>query len=449
VNGVVAAPISSRPGRFVVGAALVGGSACAGIAVALGPVAVAAVVGAAIGLLLLWRFEFSLLALNASFFFGGYAVGITGPGLIKLLGVVTVAAWLLDWAVLRRRIVWVPHLWILALLVLWTVPSALLSHHVRESFATAFRYAMFAALFFLVVQYVTDHERLDRFVDTTLVAATAASGVGLYLFAVDQAQGSASGPLAHNDFAFVLAPVLPLAVWRARHPQRPWVRTAGILMAAVIGVTVVATLSRGALVALAVAAVWLAVVRRGDTLRVARRPAAIVFIISIAIAAVAAAFASGVADRALERKSNVAEKNTDSRIYYWELAGRELAASPLFGIGPGNYEERFTEFGDVYDWSKGVQTTHNTYLNVAAELGMGGLVLVAAYLVVSWRFLRLRGRAGSAEDEFQTALAFAFIVVVVAAAFLTEQYQPPLWVIPALAVASPVGRAALAGRGAE
>ena len=134
-------------------------------------------------------------------------------------------------------------------------------------------------------------------------------------------------------------------------------------------------------------------------------------------------------------KEQVAGSNVQSRLYYWQIAYDEFKSAPITGVGAGNYRVRFTEFGLPFAFDTGAQGTHNTYMNILAELGLTGLVLFVGYLITGWRDLRMRF-ADRRADELQSALAASFVTACIAAVFLTEQFYAPLWVLPALGAAA-------------
>jgi O-antigen ligase len=148
----------------------------------------------------------------------------------------------------------------------------------------------------------------------------------------------------------------------------------------------------------------------------------------------------GVVTTAVQRKQTVAAANVSSRLYFWQVAVDEFQSAPFTGVGPGNYTVRFTDFAPPFSFSKGVQTTHNAYLNVLAELGIGGFLTFAAYLVASWATMRIRLGSNSSLSGLRTATCAGFLVALVGAFFLTEQFYSPLWFLPALAMG--VGRLA-------
>ena len=73
------------------------------------------------------------------------------------------------------------------------------------------------------------------------------------------------------------------------------------------------------------------------------------------------------------------------------------------------------------------------YLVILAEQGALGLALFLGYLALSWTDLRRRFPHNQRADQLQAALAAGFVVACVGALFLTEQFYPPLWFLPAVA----------------
>jgi O-antigen ligase len=101
---------------------------------------------------------------------------------------------------------------------------------------------------------------------------------------------------------------------------------------------------------------------------------------------------------------------------------RVVAQHPLTGSGPGHADLRWEGHGH------GIQLyayVHNEYLQVTAELGLVGLVLLAALLVAVARLLwraRATGRAGAAWAG----------TVPAAAAFAVHSGLDFVWHLPAI-----------------
>jgi O-antigen ligase len=372
----------------------------------------------------------ALSLLLASSFFEGY-LNRTGIPMTKVLGLAAILAWVIDWGLRRRRTVTTPHmLWLIGLAI-WLFTSVLLiSPDPMSSAGTVARYISFFVMFALVVQVAVRSRWHTEVLVTVMVAAAAvAATAGLFDYLVVH-HGRAAGPLAGaNDFAFLLGSTLPLAVWRFRWTTG-WHRAAWTLAAVMIAVTTATTLSRGAAVGLGAGFLWLVLAGR-------LRPRWLVAAVSLVVVAWVLSFTvlhQQVAN-ATASKEQVAGSNVQSRLYYWQIAYDEFQSSPVTGVGAGNYRVRFSEFGLPYAFDTGAQGTHNTYMNILAELGLTGLVLFIGYLIAGWRDLRMRF-ADRRADEFQSALAASFVTACVAAVFLTEQYYAPLWVLPAIGAAA-------------
>jgi O-antigen ligase len=121
--------------------------------------------------------------------------------------------------------------------------------------------------------------------------------------------------------------------------------------------------------------------------------------------------------------------------------------SPVWGIGPGNFPSYFV--GDEYRFMPGrtpiMRELHNTYLDVAVELGTVGFILFAAVLCAALNDLR-RAFAGAGPDQ---AAAFALILalagLLLASFFMPNKDMRYLWLL--LGLAFQCGRMARARRG--
>ena len=76
---------------------------------------------------------------------------------------------------------------------------------------------------------------------------------------------------------------------------------------------------------------------------------------------------------------------------------------------------------------------HNTFLEIAAELGVPALCLFLGYIGLTLARLTAVVRRPQRLPGFAAALRAALIVAVVAGSFLSEQFFPPFWVLGAVA----------------
>jgi O-antigen ligase/polysaccharide polymerase Wzy-like membrane protein len=366
----------------------------------------------------------ALYLLVGSFYFDSYlshGAGVVTVG--KLLGALVVIAWVLDGARRGRTLSRTPELpWLGGFLVVVLVSAAAASS-ATDAASVGSRYVMFAAVFLIISQSTRDLTVARGVASSAVVAATAASCVGLAEFAIHRDR--ASGPLAGaDDLGFLLASTVPVAIWWGRR-MRPRLGIASYLPSLLICACVFATLSRGAVLALVVAAVWALATGR---MRIPWSNARSLVLVAIVFGLLAT---TSVAGSALQRKQEVAAANVTNRLDLWRVAVREFRANPLIGVGPGNYTVRFSAYSDPFAPPDSVQTTHNAYLNVLAELGIAGAVLFVGYLICAWR--TVTSAVPVRDPELLAAAAAGFLVALVGALFLTEQFYAPLWFWPALA----------------
>ena len=88
------------------------------------------------------------------------------------------------------------------------------------------------------------------------------------------------------------------------------------------------------------------------------------------------------------------------RLPYWEAGAAMVRAEPAFGIGIGRFYRQIWAFSPRQEALRQPQeNAHNYYLQVAAELGLAGLVaflaLLGAVLRAAWRAGRSRERSRS------------------------------------------------------
>jgi O-antigen ligase len=386
--------------------------------------------------LILSRLEVAVAVLAATFFFTAYLNH--GAGILTIdkgIGLLALMAWVVDWTVNRRQVLGTRQLWLIGAFLLWIGLSIGVAVNDKAALVTSLRYLTFASLFFLVIQTVRgDRRRADALVSLVVVAAAVASLIGLVAF-LDHHVTRASGPIQDpNDFGFVLGSSVPLAIYQVRWAATAWAKTVWSVALVLILACTLATFSRDALAGLAVAGLWALV-----TGRLHLRWVLAVMAGAAVIGGVALLVEPHLVQSAFDEKAHVATQNVDVRFGYYHVEFDEFAHNPITGVGPGNFVYRFYQYapqvnqGLPYPSSVLTISGEETYLVILAEQGAPGLALFLGYLALSWTDLRRRFPQNERTDQLQAALAAGFVVAVVGALFLTEQYYPPLWFLPALA----------------
>ena len=332
-------------------------------------------------------------------------------------------------AVATGRRLWfgVPHALVFGLLAI-AMLSMLGAQSTPDAMATTTRYASFVALFFVVSQFVGDHALHTRIAWVLSAASTVAGGVASWYFLSGRTLSARLPYGDPNDVAFILATTLPLTFWLLREPGRR--RALVIAMIGVISVSTLFTLSRGALVGLGVAVLWLAVTER----RLVKPLLAGALVAAVILGAVYHVKQNRI-ETGLRAKQKVASANVSSRLEAFSAAARLSVEHPLLGVGPGNFQYHFLEATDSPPGAQRLVVVHDAYLDIAAELGPLAMVLFLAYLgVVFWQLSGAR-RLALGPPGMAAALRISLVVGTFAALTLSEQYFAPFWLIGGLAAA--------------
>ena len=204
--------------------------------------------------------------------------------------------------------------------------------------------------------------------------------------------GRASAAIEDPNYygAYLLLTVLPVTGLVVFGVLRRW-RRAVIAVAVGVGVTgVVLSLSRGALLGLVLGA--------GLVLLSTRQSRTAVLATSVALVAVTVAGLNPLLkSRAVEivdtRLSSITTTSSNNeRPLLWSAAVHTVEKHPVFGIGALQFPE-VTQRRGITQRGRPLDNVHNTFLNLAAELGLVGLGAFLAWLLMIGRALgfALRG----------------------------------------------------------
>ncbi len=113
----------------------------------------------------------------------------------------------------------------------------------------------------------------------------------------------------------------------------------------------------------------------------------------------------------------------------WQAGLNIVRDHPLTGIGVGQFKSAVGAYSSVKDLSR---LAHNTYLEIAAEMGIPGLILFLAVFGFSFRTLtevRLAARQDRAEwlSPVATAIQAGLLGFAVAAFFVSAEFLRMFW----------------------
>jgi O-antigen ligase len=398
----------------------------------------------------------SNLAVGVSIFgllaFLELAPAVGGPALsfAKLAGLTLAISWVAVIATEpdRDRLIFGRHSALIGfavLFVLWSALSVTWAEDPAEAVSSAQRYGLNVLLIPIVYTAIYRPQHV-RWLAGCLVAGAAAAAV-YGLVTIPSAAGAADSVTAAGDLnritgtvgdpnllASVLIVGLILALALALDGKRAALgRVACAGVAFICFVAVVATVSRGGIIALAaalVATVLFAGKRRG-------RAAVGVLI----FAALAIGYFSAFATDAQQARLETADGGS-GRTDIWKVGWRMVEDKPGHGVGAGNFNVSsihylLVEPGAVERSDFIVDTpavAHNVYLEILAELGIPGLAMFLLVVVAS---IAASVRAANAFDRLgedglaliARGVAIAMCSVLASDFFLAAGYSKLLWIL--------------------
>lgn len=295
---------------------------------------------------------------------------------------------------------------------------------------------------FLMTATVVTRERHLRWIAAALIAAaltTTLAGLGgtpfasglPYLTALveeDRLQGGVADP---NLFSLILVVAIALASGLLRSARRLSIRMGLSVAIVLLLVGVLATQSRGGVVALIAGVVCALLVFRGH--RAALLAAA------VALATVPLALSAALPG-AFERFTDAEEGGT-GRADIWKVALAVAEDHPVIGVGIGNFSVHSPRYVDELGPLERVDlvaeqllVTHNAYLELLVETGIVGLLLflvvISGSALAGWRAAR---RADVLGERYLAILAQSVFVATIAflagALFISSGYDERLWAL--------------------
>jgi O-antigen ligase len=253
-----------------------------------------------------------------------------------------------------------------------------------------------------------------------------------------------------NYFALEALMIVPLAFAFAAGAEDGRSRLLWLLCGLVLVLEVLQTGSRGGFLGFAAMAVFMA-------LRLARRPiltlvggAALVGVLLVTVP-------TPMLDRLLatvddEHGHGGVNRSNEARLIALDAGLELIAENPLTGIGLGNFYLYKTMYPELF--FEGPNLAHNTYLEIAAELGLGALAAFLVLFLCAFRSLRRAERTAAAQKrpglaKLAVGLQASLLGFLVGATFLSAQYDNFLWLLyfvsialERIALAAPVPQAA-------
>ena len=266
---------------------------------------------------------------------------------------------------------------VFALLILVLAPFSVWMGGAIHTFTDL--YAKVVLIFVLMVNTLTSPRRIEQFTWLIVIASGYIAGRtvfdyarGINLIENNRVQGAVGGMFKNpNDLALNMVAVLPLAALFVFRPISPIRRGVAALAVVLMLFTIVATQSRAGAVGLVAMVLVLAA-------NIVKRKPGLVFAAALAGMLALPLLPASYRDRiaSITDKSLDPTGSREARSILLRESFDAFLAHPLTGVGAGQFKNYNPD-----DRQEAWREAHNVVLQVAAELGIGG-VIVFAFLVV-------------------------------------------------------------------
>jgi putative inorganic carbon (hco3(-)) transporter len=333
---------------------------------------------------------------------------------------------------------------VLALFTAMVLLSSVMAIDPTDSFGEITLYLSWVLIYFLITSIVSTEQRFLIFMLGFLLYSTKMSQHGMRTF-VERGGGFASwgatgGPgwfRNSGEFGIQMCVFFPLSVYFINGLRRHWPKWKLLLLLflpASALISIVASSSRGAVIGLVPAVLWMLLKskKRMRALLLAGVAAAVVWVLLPA--------------EQKQRFSSMGEDDTSqSRLTYWKRGLIAMDQYPLTGIGYKNWIDwSVRTFGFDYGLGgeKMVQLPHNIFIEAGAELGYTGLLIFIGLILVTLytnhqtrKLVRMLGPPGDFTTAMAHGLDAAMFGYLASGFFVTVLYYPYFWINLAMTVA--------------
>ena len=463
-------PIRAVSGRVFVQALAVGLLTLALIAVGGPLMALAALVVVGAGLAVAWRADIATVLFAFLFYANVLVVASRFHGVPSALASTAVLILLFPLVrsivIERQRVVITATTGLMFVFLIAMMLSAITSTATRATLGPIGNYALEGIVLYLIISNVANTpERVASIIRVLVFAAFAMALLSVfqelsgthdnnYLGFAQVSDGGfefeenseelrtrLAGPIGEqNRYAQVLLMVVPLAYFMGRPLEKSRARFLWSMAALVISAGVLLTFSRGAAVAAFVLLVGMMLHRYISVGRVI----AILAVMGAVMVTIAPEYTLRLTSLAGVTSATEVDSDADGAIKGRTTealaAWNVFTAHPITGVGPDRF---FREFSRIEANKLGLKhldtnrRSHNLYLEIAADLGLVGLLSFIAIMATTLLQLMAAQHRWRDRDPAKAALAaglmFALYSYVITAVFLQLSYQRYLWAMVALA----------------
>lgn len=371
---------------------------------------------------------------------GVYVAPLGALNAILPLGLFTVSVILSDKPsyaeILRDR----NSLWLLFYLFLIII-SILVTAEVRFEAYTKFEVVLgYIILFFLVVKFTTNLDRLKLLFGTLVLIHVGLIVLNPDLILKPEIRSYIQGVTFlgdGNDFALSICIVLPMCLYLMMEAKQKWKKSIYLVLLILLVFSVIGTSSRGATIGLSAVLLYMWYRSKKKILGVAALAGVVAIVVAFA--------PQSYFDRLETVKDYETEGSAKGRIDAWAAAVRMAKDHPLLGVGAGHFGMMYSNRYRPPDYEHETMrwlTAHSIYFLTLGELGIPGIIVLAAVILGNIRANSKRLReleqiktsrsAIESHSRMLISLNSSMIAFAVAGAFLSAIYYPHIYVLAGL-----------------
>ena len=313
--------------------------------------------------------------------------------------------------------------------------SSIFAYSPVESFSNLQLFLSWFIIYFLIINIVNSEKRFFIFFLSFLLYNFKMSQHGFLSWAQIGFQFRSWGVTGapgwfHNsgEFGIELCIFLPLSIYFIISLKEHWGKLKllfFLLLPFTAIASIIATSSRGAMIGLAAALLWM----------VGKSKARVKALLAIAIISIAV-YSFLPPEQYQRFQSSGEDKTSTTRLIRWKAGLEIMEDNPILGVGYRNWMTYYTDFHG----QKLAGLPHNIFIDAGAELGYTGLILfilMILYTLVNNARTRKLALAVDNKFIFYTAhgLDAALIGFLISGSFVSVLYYPYFWINLALTVA--------------
>lgn len=305
------------------------------------------------------------------------------------------------------------------------------------------RYSTTLIIGFFVVLAIRHVRDLYTLVWAFVLSCAYLAYLAFFIVGVRKGQSVTFTSYDPNDISLILLMGIPLALVLFQSASSKAVRLVSLFTFPAAAATIAVSGSRGGFLGFLAVGVALLVLVRG--ISVAKRVAIVVAAIAALAIAAPAGYWSDM--KTITDPDDYNRHSPTGRRAVWERGIGYVVDNPLTGIGIGNFPRAEGLISDLatrhqqgdrvrLKWS----AAHNSFLQPAAEMGIGGLVLFTVLVFGGMiSMMRLRGRLpngwarGDPQERFLYHMALylpvSFVAFAVTGSFLSFAYTEPIYIL--------------------